>query len=953
MIFTMMLILFVGCGLMIPRVNVNTDMTKYLPTDSPMKKGLDKMAEAFPEMDMNTFSVRAMYIGLDSLQQIQLADSLKALTGVAMITNIQQHAPYTLYELLMLPGSDPKQLASEIKTSGREVMVETNIDGNLPDVIVFIIAGVLVFSILFLMCQSWIEPLLFLATIGIAVIINIGSNALLPSVSMTTNAIVAILQLVLSMDYSIILSNRYRQEKTPLRNNNDAMKQALRNATPSVLSSAFTTIVGLLMLCFMKFRIGLDLGIVLAKGVFCSILCLYTVLPALLLMFNNAIEKTNKRIFLPKTDRLARWEYKWRIPLAVATIIICLGSYYLHNLTPISFSTNWPTSISEIFPRKNAVVLLYNNKDEEKIISWADSISIDPLVDTVVAYPTLLMRQQTAEGMAASLEGLIPMMPPEAANMVQQYLTPEMLSIVFQMLNEKHTEEFPTPIDDVNTLEENFERLSVVIDDKQNNEIVENIIIEENPINNDELHETLENDSIQESNIAFQTTTHQPSYFDTINTPMTSAAIANYLGFKAKQAATLYKMAKCTMMSPLEFVHYVTSNILPNKLYASFISKQQKAQLQDLQHLMDKTVSEHFAKQNQIAVQTTEPSFENKDTLIHPEIEYIEQNEDQECHSKPEPLQILEELENLATNPVMPTSNVGSSKRLYPVAQQQYDSITASIVQLLNYITHDLVNDPDLGMLIPDSLREQLGSVQSMMDKGLGQIRGQGYSIAAIVTSYPDEGPAMQAFLKNLRSQCDATFGDDYSLIGESVMFEEMRQGFDHELLVVTLLTIIAIFLIIALTFRSFVLPIMLIVTVLSGVYINVFVSGIGGGGILYLAYLIVQSILMGATIDYAILFTNYYREKRQTMDISHALQEAYKGSIHTITTSGLIIVCAPGVMALLVEDHTISMIVSCLAVGGAAAITLILFVLPGALAALDRFVISKQQKREKPQTNV
>ena len=310
-----MLLMTVVGGLLMPHINVNTDMTKYLQTDSPMKEGLDKMQESFPGMTLNTSSVRAMYRDLDTLEQAHLADSIGGLPEVAMITSVQSKENYTLFDLSLSEGADPKQVAAGLRSSGREVMVETSIDGNLPDPIVFIIAGVLVFTILFLMCQSWIEPLLFLLCIGIAVIINIGSNALLPSVSMTTNAIVAILQLVLSMDYAIILTNRYRQEKEHNLQPVDAMKVALKNATPSVLSSAFTTIVGMLMLCFMKFRIGLDLGIVLAKGVFCSILCLYTVLPSLIIAFDRVIQKTNKRIFLPPTERLAVFEHRFRIPL--------------------------------------------------------------------------------------------------------------------------------------------------------------------------------------------------------------------------------------------------------------------------------------------------------------------------------------------------------------------------------------------------------------------------------------------------------------------------------------------------------------------------------------------------------------------------------------------------------------------------------------------------------------
>ena len=130
-------------------------------------------------------------------------------------------------------------------------------------------------------------------------------------------------------------------------------------------------------------------------------------------------------------------------------------------------------------------------------------------------------------------------------------------------------------------------------------------------------------------------------------------------------------------------------------------------------------------------------------------------------------------------------------------------------------------------------------------------------------------------------------------------------------------------------------------------VYVNVIVSGLASGQMLYLAYLIVQSILMGATIDYGILYATYYKANRKTMEKYEAAREAYHGSIRTIMTSGLIMVLGPGVMALLVDDVTISAIVGCISVGAAVAILLILFVLPGVLVACDKLVTSKKIRKE------
>jgi predicted RND superfamily exporter protein len=137
---------------------------------------------------------------------------------------------------------------------------------------------------------------------------------------------------------------------------------------------------------------------------------------------------------------------------------------------------------------------------------------------------------------------------------------------------------------------------------------------------------------------------------------------------------------------------------------------------------------------------------------------------------------------------------------------------------------------------------------------------------------------------------------------------------------------------------------VLLIMTVLSGVYINVYVSGLGGNTLFFLAYLIVQSILMGATIDYSILLTNYYRESRHAGSaVRKALADAYRGAGHTILTSGLIIVLTPTLMFLLIDDPMIAMILKSLAIGAFSAILIILLVLPGVLAIGDRLVTKKK----------
>ena len=274
------------------------------------------------------------------------------------------------------------------------------------------------------------------------------------------------------------------------------------------------------------------------------------------------------------------------------------------------------------------------------------------------------------------------------------------------------------------------------------------------------------------------------------------------------------------------------------------------------------------------------------------------------------------------------------------------DSVRMGFEPLLTYLCDTLVNDPRLADILPDTIQRQTGTIKAQIKDGLGQLRKDDHSLLVVLSSLPKESPETYAFVDTLTALADARMMHEHYYVGESVMYAEMRGGFDHEMNVVSLLTILSIFLIVALTFRSVIVPIILVVTVMTAVYMNVVVAGWVTGQMLYLAYLIVQAILMGATIDYGILFANYYREGRKTMLPVDAICAAYRGSIRTILTSGLIMVIGPGVMALFVGDLMIANIVGCLAVGAFVAIVLTLTVVPAVLVALDKWVVYGKQNR-------
>lgn len=304
LLLVVMLALAVVCAALMPFVGINTDMTKYLPDSSQMKIGMDRMNEAFPDV-AETYTIRVMFRGLDARDKLAIREQLAEIPNVDSVAYEPDSDDYnrgdaTLYKLTTqydYKSDEEAQIERDVadRFDGYDVSVRSD-DTSTPDIppIVFILSIVLVTTILLIACPSYFEPVLFLITIGIAVLINQGTNIFLGETSDVTASISAILQLALSMDYSIILMNRYRQELQADPDREAAMTRALAAAFGSITGSSVTTIVGLLMLVFMRFKIGMDLGIVLAKGVLCSLLCVFTVLPGLILWADKLVRKTTK-----------------------------------------------------------------------------------------------------------------------------------------------------------------------------------------------------------------------------------------------------------------------------------------------------------------------------------------------------------------------------------------------------------------------------------------------------------------------------------------------------------------------------------------------------------------------------------------------------------------------------------------------------------------------------------
>ena len=299
------LVLAVACAVMSFFVNINYDLTSYLPKDFKTSEAIAIMNDEFGDVT----DISVVFKGIDSETASGIYADLMQKDGIVAVqfdassdsyvkddyTRFAVVVGYNTYseEALGVINEIRSDYESyEVYISGAAVENETS-DKTLS--IAIAIAFAILLAILFIASSSWFDPVVYLITIGIAVIINMGTNIFLGSISSLTNSVAAILQLVLSMDYSIMLMNRFRRERQNGIDKETALVDALAGGARSILGSAATTIVGLLCLVFMNFTIGVDMGVVLAKGVVISLISVFTVLPGLIILFDKPLLKGMKK----------------------------------------------------------------------------------------------------------------------------------------------------------------------------------------------------------------------------------------------------------------------------------------------------------------------------------------------------------------------------------------------------------------------------------------------------------------------------------------------------------------------------------------------------------------------------------------------------------------------------------------------------------------------------------
>ncbi|MCR4585998.1 MAG: MMPL family transporter [Lachnospiraceae bacterium] len=402
------LILLIALLLLIPsvllyfRTGVNYDLLSYLPQDIDTMKGQQILVDEFgtgafsmvvvegmEEKDVSALKSRIEKVGhvkkvlwYDSVMDLSVPMELLPEDIYQMFNNGDATEMFVLFDDTSSSDAVIGAVRDIRKLCDRQCFV-SGMSGILADtedltdsetpvyVGLAVICSVIVLS---LTMDSFLAPFLFLASIGMAIVYNMGSNYFLGSVSYVTKALAAVLQLGVTMDYSIFLWHSYEEQKSRYKDHEEAMECAISDTFTSVLGSSITTVAGFVALCFMSFTLGLDIGIVMSKGVLIGVISCVTILPSLILVCDKLLEKTSHKPLIPEFTRLGGFVMKFHIPLLILYLILLVPAIYGNDHVGVYYNldSTLPESLPSITANKK-LSELFNTGSTHMLMLPADT----------------------------------------------------------------------------------------------------------------------------------------------------------------------------------------------------------------------------------------------------------------------------------------------------------------------------------------------------------------------------------------------------------------------------------------------------------------------------------------------------------------------------------------------------------------------------------------------------
>lgn len=383
---------------------VNNDITSYLPDSTETKRGLTLMNEQF----VTYGSANIMIDNVTYETAEQLAEQMLDIDGVSEAVIDRTTAHYHNGAAMIsvtFKGEAEDEIAKSAMIKVKELLepydtyISSEVGANQADAIaeemslVVVIVIVIVIAVLLFTSKTYMEVPVMLMTFGMAALLNMGTNFLLGEISFVSNSIAVVLQLALAIDYAIILCNRYTEERVT-HDARMAVIIALSKAIPEISSSCLTTVSGLVAMMFMQFKLGLDLGVVLIKAIFFSILSVFTLMPGLLMSFSGLIDKTHHRNFVPNITAVGKMDVKTRFVIPPIFVVVLVAAFIFSNqcnyVYDYASGTTYKKNESQIAEEKirdnftvdNLMVMIVPSGDYESEHELLMELATDPTVNS-------------------------------------------------------------------------------------------------------------------------------------------------------------------------------------------------------------------------------------------------------------------------------------------------------------------------------------------------------------------------------------------------------------------------------------------------------------------------------------------------------------------------------------------------------------------------------------------
>lgn len=728
---------FVFCAASINKVQVNNDITSYLPAQTETRRGLTIMDEEFITLG----SANVMVSNVTYQTALELSHKLEDIEGVSEVVFDSTEEHYKNSSALFTISFDGEETdpatveaMNEVLSAldGYDVYSSTQIGRDVSAslqkemTVILAIAAVVIVVVLLFTSKSYMEVPVYLIVFVAAAVLNMGTNFIFGTISFITKSIAVVLQLALAIDYAIIFCHRYMEERDNGLDPREADIAALSKAIVEISSSSLTTISGLIALMLMQLRIGFDMGIVLSKGIVCSMLCVFLLMPGLLMLFSGPIDRTRHRNLVPKINFWGKAIVRLRYILPPIFLVVVVAGAVLSSHCDYVFDANDTD---------------FDNKPDWRI---AD----EKVADT---------------------------------------------------FGQKNTIAVLVPRGDYNKEKYILERVSQLPQVTQATGLA-NIEVEDGRMLTDE-------------------------------------------------------------MNPRQFSELAGVDIeLSRLLYQAY----------------------------------------------------------------------------------------GLSVEEYGAIFQDPDDYSVPLIDVFEF----LLEQKDKGVVnLTGEQADKVDDLQEQLDVGLEQLRGEHWSRLVFIADVPTEGDETYALLDEIRAIAQEYYGDQVILVGNSTNAFDLASSFSGDNLKISILTALFVMVILLFTFKSAGLPILLVLTIQGSIWINFSVPVLTGTNLFFLSYLVVSSIQMGATIDYAIVITNRYLELKLEMERKQAAVEALSQSFPTILTSGTIMAVAGFLIGGISTDATIGSVGQTLGRGTVTSIILVMTVLPQLLmlgdALIERTAITLNRDRK------